>query len=312
MQPDLKSFCVNGHYLIGASLDMHVIILDPDGLSVVNDVNFEADCIDCYSLSWDGMFLAAAFGFERFCSVEVVKLAPNVAVLSDFRNAATVHRLDRVHVLDVGISPNGETLVYCHATKPAGCAVHLPSGERLKLPNTIAPTNGAWLTDGAVLPFLRKKGGIRVSYRPLTLRTVELPSDARIWRMTAHVGADTVFMVDAKQRVFSLCANTLESIWQTRVSEAGGWITCSGDARFIAVQESDDRERFKGILILDSRSGKPIRRLRECDLASYPLDGPRFLCRSGRFLNAETEKFEEGVSAPKFWSTILAQKPGPR
>lgn len=306
MRSDLKTFRVNGHYLIGASLEERVIVLHPDARSVAYDVDFQADSGDQFSLSENGEFVAAAFAFENFCSVEVVDLRPNAIVSSDLREDATILRVDRVHAVDVVLAPSGRLMCCTFTRKPGAHLVTVPEGAMQKVPNSACPTNGAWLTDRAILPCFRGTGGFIISYEPLAVRSTDLPSKKNVWRLIAHPSSETVAMMDAKGYVASLRADTLEPIWRRRIPEAGGWISYSGDGRFVAVQESEYTERFKAITILDSQSGKEVRRVTERELATHPLDGPRFLCYSGRFLNAETGTFEEGVSTREFWKATLA------
>ncbi len=308
MRPDLRSFRVKDHYLIGANVDMHVVVLQPDARSVAYDVDFEADCMHRFFLSQDGGLLAAAFAFEAFCCVEVVDLSRNPIITPESREAATVLRIDRVDALDVGIAPTGETLLYVHATKPGGYAVHLPSGHRQRLPDTLAPMNGAWLTDAVLLPLGRGRGGIRVSYWPLAVSPVELPSKVRIWRLTERPSGQSIGML-TKGYVASLRADILEPLWKRAIAEAD-WISYSGDGRFIAVQQrAPAGGPVERIVVLDASSGEIARTIEQPEQALFPLDGPRFLCYSGRFLNAETGEFEEGVSAPGFWDKILKRRP---
>jgi hypothetical protein len=109
-----------------------------------------------------------------------------------------------------------------------------------------------------------------------------------------------------EDKVASLSVDTLQLMWQRYIPHAG-WISYSGDGHFIAVpQHAPGGGRPERILMLDSSSGEVVRTVEEPEeQARYPLDGPRFLCYSGRFLNAETGEFEEGVSTPGFWDTIL-------
>lgn len=311
MRPELRTFRVNGHCLIGASLDMHVIVLQPDARTIANDVDFEADCMACFSLSEDGNLLAAAFAFESFCSIEVLDLRQRPIIRPEFREEATLLRIDRTHALDVKLTPNGETLFYRKLGAKSGThAFHLPSGQQQMLANTMAPTNGAWLSDSVILPFRHSSGGIRISYWPLVADPVELPSKANVCRMTEHPSCETLALVDVDGQVAGLRAETLESLWRRHIPNAD-WISYSGDGGYIAVrQNAPAGGPVARTVMLDAESGKIARTVEQpLEQALYPLDGPCFLCYSGRFLNAETGEFEEGVSSPGFWEKILARKP---
>ena len=310
MRPDLRSFRVKDHYLIGANVDMHVVVLQPDARSVAYDVDFEADCMHRFFLSQDGGLLAAAFAFEAFCCVEVVDLSRNPIITPESREAATVLRIDRVHALDVRIAPTGETLLYWrHGARSGTYAVHVPSGQRQKLAGVTFPTKGAWMTDSVMLPFDRRSGGVRVSYWPLTVSAVPLPSKTEVWQLIEHPSAEIVAMIDAEGQVAALHADTLEPLWQRRIAETD-WISYSGDGRFIAVRQSAPAGGpVERIVVLDASSGEIARTIEQPEQALFPLDGPRFLCYSGRFLNAETGEFEEGVSAPGFWDRVLKRRP---
>jgi hypothetical protein len=308
MRPDLLSFRVNGHYLIGANLGLRVLIMQPDVRSIAYDVDFQANADENLSISPDGAFLAGAFSSEAFCCVEVIDLRRNTIITPESREDSTILRIERTHALDVKMAPNNQTLFYWTLGAKRGVyAFHLPSGQREKIPKATFPTNGAWLSDHALLPFDRGRGGVRVSYWPLTITPVELPSKATVWRLIEHPSGQTLGLLNSKETVMSLRAGSLEPVWQRRVSEAG-WISYSSDGRFIAVrQHAPKGGAAERIVVLDASSGETARTVEEPgEHALYPLDGPRFLCLSGRFLNAETGEFEEGVSAPNFWKTILS------
>ena len=309
MRSDLKTLRINGHYLIAASLEKRVLVLQPDAKSVAYDINLEADCGEEFCISEDGGRLAAAYSSETSCCIEVLDLRPSPIITPETREQMTLHRFWRIHAIDVGLSPNGEVLVYNQTSRSASFAVDLHTGERVKLPKAHAPMNGAWLPNEVILPLTRGLGGLRVKYSPLTVTPTDLPSKKNVWRLIAHPSCDAVAMMDSKGYVASLRADTLEVLWRRKIPEAG-WITYSGDGRFIAVrQQAPKTAATEGITLLNATSGDIVRQIEgPIEQARYPLDGPRFLCHSGRFLNAETGTFEEGVSTREFWKATLAWK----
>jgi hypothetical protein len=307
MRPDLKSFRVNDRYVICANLGLQVVALDGTH-SIVWKVDLNADCRDTFSLSRDGGLLATAFAYEGFCAIEVVDVHRTVTIPPRIGERVTLSRLDHVHALDVRLAPDGQTLFYYKHGKRAGTYVaHMPSGSSQRLADTRAPSNGAWMTHHVILPFRRKKGAIKVTYWPITVTSVELPCKHGAWRLIDHPSAERLAMLSLDE-VANLRAGTLEPLWRRRIPEAG-WISYSGDGRFIAVREhAPDGGQAERIILLDENSGEVVRRIDEPgEHALFPLDGPRFLCYSGRFVNAETGEFEEGVSQPGFWDAVLKQ-----
>lgn len=304
MIPELKSFRVRGEYLIGANVGLRVLLLHADAKSVVYDVDLNADCMDCFSLSQDGAFLASAFVYEDFQCIEIINLREEAIVSADSREAATILRVDRVHAIDLRIAPDGNTLVYLtRRRQPETYAVHVPTGQQRRIAETCAPSNGAWLSDRLLIPLREGRGSIQTSGWPLTVSPVALPSQHNVWRLIENPDARTIAMLDANAVVAHLRADNLETLWSRQIPGAG-WIAYSGDGRFICVQEYTEKIEPASMLILDASSGQAVHRIHEPDRASYPLEGPRFLCDSGRFLNAETGQFEEGVSKPEFWIRI--------
>jgi hypothetical protein len=306
MRPELRSFRVNHNYLIGANLGLRIIIFHPDVRTVAYDVDFQANADDHFFLSQDGRLLAGAFSSESFCCVEVISLLPHMIIPAESRENATILRIDRLYALDVGLSPNGETLFYWkHGEKPGAYAVHLNSRKLQKIPDAASVTNGAWLKDRVIFP-CDESGGIVVYYWPQKISHIELPSKANVWRLIEHPITETIAMLDTEDQIASVHAESMELIWKRRIPEAD-WISYSGDGRFIAVlQRAPNGGQAERIVMLDAGSGEAVRVIEQPEeQALYPLDGPRFLCYSGRFVNAETGEFEEGVSAPGFWDQIL-------
>ena len=310
MRPDYRTFRVNDHYLIGANLGLRVLILRPDARSVAYDVDWQANADDAFSLSEDGTLLAGAFSSESFCCIEVLDVRGNPVVTPESRERATIHRLERIHAYGLRLAPNGDTLFYLkHGTTPGTYAFHLPTAERLQVAKDTSLRGGAWLQQRVILPFRDKRGAVCISYRPIATHRVELPSKVNIWQLTEHPHGDVIAMLDVEGQVASLRADTLEPFWRRRITDAG-LITYSGDGRFIAVrQHAPGGGRAERIIILDAVSGEVARTVEEPEEhALFPLDGPRFLCYSGRFLNAETGEFEEGVSRPGFWQELLDRR----
>jgi len=139
MRPDLRTFRVNNHYLIGVNLGLRVIILRPDASSIAYDIDWQANADDNFSLSQDGGLLAGAFSSEAFCCVEVIDLRRGSTVTAETREDATILRLERVYALSVRLAPNGETLFYWkHGARKGTYAVHVSGGQPQKIPNASA------------------------------------------------------------------------------------------------------------------------------------------------------------------------------
>lgn len=307
MRPNYRTFRVNDHYLVGACLEFSVTVLQPDASTIAYHVDFEANCDDHFFLSHNGRLMAAAFSSESFCCIEVVNLRDNPIILPELRENATCLRLERAHALDVLIAPDEETLFYyAHGKRSGTYAFHIPTGQCQKLSKAAFPMKGAWLAEEAILPVEWGKGGLHIAYWPFAVNSVELPSKSNVWHLIEHPSMESILMLDAKGRVASLCADTLEVQW-CRSIPVGGWISYTGDGKHIGIQEYADSKTNtepKSTLVLNSKSGETVRRVDDPDRAAWPLDGSRFLCLSGRFLNAETGEFEEGVSAPGFWDAL--------
>lgn len=295
---EIRSFVIKNDWLIGASFSTgDILLVTVSTREVVLHVRFEGNCRLCFHLSPDGHALAA-------CDPYSVSGDVSIWEASTGRGIAT---LPGLRASDIALASGCTYLVYFSSARGSRTyAYDLLGSHVLEMTGAGSPINGTWTNDCKtfLLPRWMGRGAIQASFSPFRVSDTPLPSKGRVWKLIANTNNDTLIMLE-KDTVTCIGIHDYVPIWKRRVPFAG-WITGSGDWRFIAVEQHGSRGGATvRTIVLDADSGERVGTIEETEQARHSLAGSRVLCISGKFMDLASGTLEPGVSDPDFWQRIL-------
>ena len=300
----LNVFVADDKYLIGASFaDGQVAVVDSLRRTLVAHVRLPASCGYAYAVSNDRRYLAVGYQYARLSSIQ----------LWDLGSGNITAEIPKSYPSILEFDPSGRYIVYEAVYGRAGTYVYdLLAGNTESVSGAQGPPSIAFTQSGLIMPRVKsartgEQRGLRVRFDPLAITEISLPTKKPVWLLSASPSENTFLILDAGATISNVDAASGKLIWKQRVSEAG-WLSYSGDGRFVAVLECDaSHGGAKRLVVLDGSSGKVVRFIEHAERASAPLAGPKALCLSGRFVNLETGEVESGVSDVDWWRSLLTQ-----
>lgn len=298
----LKTFLVHGEYLIGASFpEGRVVAVNSERKALVVNIELPADCRIAFALSRDGRFLATGYEYTQLSSLQVW----------DCESAEMVAEQPKAYPFVLAFEPSGRHLVYTAVHGKSGTYLYdCMSAQTTKVQGGLGPMNAAFPRDSRtmLMPRDRGRGGFRITFQPLDIIEIPLPTRRPVVLLRASPVADTFAMLDVGGAVTCMCVSTSDVVWKRKIAEAG-WLSYSGDGRFLAVLQCDRNAAPQRLMVLDAASGELLRVIEHNERATDPLAGPKVLCLSGRFVNLETGEIETGVSEAIWWESLLRTQP---
>jgi len=299
----LKVFVVDDEYLIGASFaEGRVAVVSSARKMLLTQLELPAGCRYAFGISSDGRHLAAGYQYVQLSSLQVW----------DLSSGALVAERPKSYPFALDFEPRARYIIYDAIYGTPGTYFYEVSSHKVeKLRGACGPPNAAFTRDGQTMLMPRKRGagGFRVTFQPFGIAEISLPTKKPAWLLRASPCTDTFLILDSGATVSNVDVSSGELVWKRKVPEAG-WLSYSGDGRFVAVTEHRSNGGVKRLVVLEGRSGEIIRIIELAERASDPLAGPKVLCLSGRFVNLETGEVEPGVSDLDWWNSLLCEQRG--